>query len=199
MVVFLSHDILPRVRMTVDEYLEAELPEGFRYELVDGVIEVSPVPNIPHDVPIGFLNRLFGRYADRRPDIVGHITQRSALALRQRPTAREPDFAVYATGQVSARPGVSWKQLTPLLIVEIVSPGQAERDYRAKRADYWDAAVPEYWIVDPDAQTLTLLSRGETDWVERTLGQTETLQSAQFPGLTFVVGNMLRGELPPQP
>jgi Uma2 family endonuclease len=47
----------------------------------------------------------------------------------------------------------------PLLVVEVVSPGeiQRDRDYIAKRIQYQDCGIPEYWIVDPQTQTILVL------------------------------------------
>jgi Uma2 family endonuclease len=47
----------------------------------------------------------------------------------------------------------------PLLVIEIVSPGeiQRDRDYIAKRVQYQDCCIPEYWIVDPQTQTILVL------------------------------------------
>jgi Uma2 family endonuclease len=53
----------------------------------------------------------------------------------------------------------------PLLVIEVVSPGeiQRERDYIAKRSQYQDCRIPEYWIVDPQTQTILVLElRGDT-------------------------------------
>jgi len=49
----------------------------------------------------------------------------------------------------------------PLLVVEIVSPSQENRDYRYKRPEYAARGIAEYWIVDPIAQKVTIL-----EWVE---------------------------------
>jgi len=49
----------------------------------------------------------------------------------------------------------------PLLVVEIVSPSQENRDYRYKRSEYAARGIAEYWIVDPIAQKVTIL-----EWVE---------------------------------
>jgi Uma2 family endonuclease len=93
MVVILSPSALGAVRMTVDEYLAADLPAGHRYELVEGVAHVSPVPGIAQDRAVARLHRLLTLYAERRPDLVAHITQRSAVTLPQRHVVREPDLA----------------------------------------------------------------------------------------------------------
>lgn len=47
----------------------------------------------------------------------------------------------------------------PLLVVEVVSPGelQRDRDYISKRRQYEVRGIPEYWIVDPQLQKITIL------------------------------------------
>ena len=107
MVAVLSPEVLANIRMTVDEYLAADLPEGYRYELVEGVVQVTPVPGIPHDSVVENLHRIIVLYAGKRPDIVTHITQRSAVTLLDRQTTREPDFAVYGPADMSDKEGNS--------------------------------------------------------------------------------------------
>lgn len=43
------------------------------------------------------------------------------------------------------------------LVVEIISPDDPERDTRDKRADYAEVAIPEYWIVNPEDETISVL------------------------------------------
>jgi Uma2 family endonuclease len=49
--------------------------------------------------------------------------------------------------------------LPPLLVVEVVSPGelQRDRDFIAKRLQYQDCGIPEYWIIDPQTQSILVL------------------------------------------
>lgn len=58
--------------------------------------------------------------------------------------------------------------LPPLLVIEVVSPGeiQRDRDYIAKRYQYQDCRIPEYWIVDPQAQTILVLELTGTSYTE---------------------------------
>jgi len=191
MVAILNADILPNLRMTVDEYLEAELPEGYRYELVEGVVEMTPVPGIPHDSVVEQLHRLFVRYADERPDIVSHVTQRCAVTLADRQTVREPDFAVYGPGDMGDKSDKTWKDVTPILVVEVVSAGQAERDYQDGRCDYWDAGVGAYWIVDPQERALTVLTRGAADWQAARVEADAVYWPEAFAGLEIPVGRVL--------
>ena len=56
----------------------------------------------------------------------------------------------------------------PLLVIEIVSPGelQRDRDYIAKRQQYQDLSIPEYWIIDPQAQNVLVLELVGTTYTE---------------------------------
>jgi len=63
----------------------------------------------------------------------------------------------------------------PLLVVEIVSPGEVQRnrDYVAKRMQYQDLGVPEYWIVNPEEETVLVL-----EWQANGYGEDRLLQGA---------------------
>src|SRR5436190_20467078 len=121
MVAILNPDILGDVRMSIDEYLSADLPEGHRYELVKGVVEMSPIPDIPHDRVVNKLNRWLVLYAEQRPDVVGYLSQRFAVTIATRETAREPDFGVYRPSESPLQPGRRWRDVGPMLVIEVVS------------------------------------------------------------------------------
>jgi Uma2 family endonuclease len=61
----------------------------------------------------------------------------------------------------SSRSTVTIDMPPPLLVVEVVSPRQENRDYRYKRSEYAARGIAEYWIVDPIQQRVTVL-----EWVE---------------------------------
>ena len=191
MVAILSTSALPEIRMTVDEYFDAVLPEGSRYELVEGVVEMTPIPGVPHDVVVQRLHRLLVLYSERRPDVVAYITQRCAVTLPDRQTAREPDFAVYGPDDRPDAHGKTWKDAKPILIVEVVSPGQEQRDYDDKRRDYWDAGIPEYWIADPQKATLTVMTRAPAEWRESVFESSAVYRPNRFPELEIPVESIL--------
>ena len=53
------------------------------------------------------------------------------------------------------------------LVVEVVSPNDPDRDLIEKRADYAEGGIPEYWIVDPRGETITVLALAGETYVER--------------------------------
>ena len=74
----------------------------------------------------------------------------------------------------------------PDLVVEILSPSTAERDREVKRDTCDRFGVREYWIVDPDACTVTILARDSTDRLSEvaTFVSAEVLKSALLEGFT---------------
>lgn len=86
----------------------------------------------------------------------------------------------------------------PLLVIEVVSPGELQwhRDYVAKRMQYQDIGIPEYWIVNPQAQTLLVLALdGDTFTEVGAFSGEELVRSRQFtklslnPNALFVAGS----------
>ena len=62
----------------------------------------------------------------------------------------------------------TWSEApTPILVVEILSPYTRRRDHVEKRSLYIDAGVEEYWIVDPEENTVTSIRAGRPDVVSR--------------------------------
>jgi Uma2 family endonuclease len=106
---------------------------------------------------------------------------------------------VYFTAERFARV-VNEKHATaaPDLVVEILSPGTRRRDKGRKRAVYDREGVGEYWIVDPETQSVTVLRQpradaGLTDVTTLTLANGETLESPLFPGLQIPLREVFRG------
>ena len=79
----------------------------------------------------------------------------------------------------------------PTLAVEIVSPSSRGYDRVTKRAWYAQIGTPEYWIVDPEGQTLerTLLHDGELASIETCSGDT-LFRPASFPGLEIPLAEL---------
>ena len=96
---------------------------------------------------------------------VGAKGRRAPLRLRTRPgELREPDLLLVRDVR-DARSGARfWTGAD--VVVEVVSPDNPLRDLVLKRDDYAEAAIPEYWIVDPATETLTMLKLGDAGYVE---------------------------------
>lgn len=174
---------MPAVRLTVDEYLAADLPEGFRYELVDGVVTMAPKPAGEHDDLVGWLADVVAEYSRLHRGTIAKISQNASVSIPGSGTVRHPDLAVYTEWEKGRRDSAVWREFTPALVVEVVSAGQERRDYVEKQREYWRAGIREYWIVDPGRGTVTLLSRSARAWTKRTIKGSRRVNSVCFPGL----------------
>ena len=191
MVVILEPDAVPALRLTVDEYLQADLPEGYRYELVDGVVTMSPNPDPFHEEMVCNLSRQIYAHWQTHPEQVALVTANGCVPVPGTERVREPDLAVYRKRLADQRGWTFWKHAVPCLVVEVVSLGQEHRDYRDKRHDYQLAGVEEYWIVDPEEGSICVLTREQAGWEEHTVAAGEEFTSRSLPGLVVRVDEVL--------
>jgi len=184
--------IKPRFE-SFEEYLEYKDDSENFYELFNGeLIEMPPESGLN----IQIANRLFLVFAlmlgsDR---IRG---QGLELEVRGEPKNRYPDLTILREEhiqQLSKRNTIRLNMTPPLLVIEIVSPGeiQRDRDYIAKRMQYQDCGIPEYWIVDPQIQTILVLELVANHYT--TVGnfsKDDLVRSPQFTELNLKVSEIL--------
>ena len=147
-------DVLPRQGCWSDEgYLWLTDHGRRRIEFTDGFIEELPLPSDTHQTILAFLHSLFRAWIRPR----GGIAVFSGLRMQVREGKyREPDVVLLLDRSDPRRQDRYW--LGADLVAEVVSPDAPERDWVEKRADYAEAAIPEYWIVDPRDETITVLA-----------------------------------------
>ena len=79
------------------------------------------------------------------------------------------------------------------LVVEVVSPDDPGRDFVHKRGDYAEAGIPEYWIVEPGTETITVLTLARRTYVERgVFDRTAHASSAILDGFGVAVDAVLQ-------
>jgi Uma2 family endonuclease len=124
-------------------------------EFTDGYLEVLPMPTDRHQVISRFL--LFALFAFVQQ--LGGTVLYAPLRLQIRAGKfREPDLLLVRDVHDPRRQNRFW--LGADLVVEVVSPDDPERDTHMKRVDYAEAGIPEYWIVNPIDETITVLTLG---------------------------------------
>jgi Uma2 family endonuclease len=142
-----------RTEWTVD-MLDALPDDGQRYEIIDGVLFVTPAPSDVHQYVVGELHARLLEYLRRSG--VGHPVVSPADVRREdrRRNRVQPDiFVVRVTS--GKRPTFPFDLSDLLLAIEVESPGNPRYDYQTKRALYLGAGVPEYWVVSPNARTIS--------------------------------------------
>lgn len=130
-------------------------------EFTDGYIEELPKPTSTHQAILLFLYELLRDYLRPR----GGIVMVSALRMRIREGKfREPDILLLRHRSDPRYQDRYW--LGADLVAEVVSPDDPQRDLVEKRADYAEGGIPEYWIVDPRDETVTVLTLEDDAYVE---------------------------------
>jgi Uma2 family endonuclease len=157
-------------------------------ELVDGRLEILPMPTLKHQ---RILRWILGKFEAAAPS--GSITLFAPLPTRLFPgTIREPDL-LYISPENAPAPDVEYPSHLDLA-VEIVSPGKEarQRDYEDKRIDYARAGILEYWIVDPQENQVTVLVLRDGAYVEHGVFRAGDLASGiLLPALVIDVRAML--------
>ncbi len=130
-------------------------------EFTDGALDILPMPTDRHQVIVRYLFlTLFPRAAD-----LGGTVLFAPLRLRIRAGKfREPDLVLLRDAGDPRRGNDFWTGAD--LVVEVVSPHDPDRDLRYKRADYAEARIPEYWIVNPIDETVTVLVLAEDSYAD---------------------------------
>ena len=79
------------------------------------------------------------------------------------------------------------------LVLEVVSEDNPQRDYAIKRRDYAEAGIPEYWIVDGQQQTVSVLPLQDGAYVEHgVFGVGAAVASALLPGFAVDVADLFK-------
>ncbi len=122
-------------------------------EFTDGYLAVLPMPSREHQRIVAFLYTAL-RASLRR---TGGEVLFAPLRLRIREGKfREPDLVLLRDAKDVRSGDRFWTGAD--LVVEVVSPDDPDRDFVQKRDDYAEADIPEYWIVEPRTETITVLT-----------------------------------------
>ena len=131
-------------------------------ELTDGYLEILPMPSRGHQRILAFLYSTFRAFLQP----AGGEVLFAPLRLRVRQSKfREPDLLMVRDARDARSGDRFWTGADA--VVEVVSPDSPERDLVHKRDDYAEAAIPEYWIVDPRMETITVLVLRDAGYVTR--------------------------------
>jgi Uma2 family endonuclease len=164
-------------------------------EWKDGTVVKFPMITSQHNQLTMYLTILLDAYLELRP--IGEI-RRAAFVMRlsQQKACLEPDIQVIlADNQHNLKD--TYMDGVANIVIEVVSPESAARDYGEKFHEYEQAGVPEYWIIDPIKEECRfyLLNAKKTYMPQEF---EDEYSVAQMPGLKIHVP-ILWQENPPGP
>lgn len=179
-----SMTTLPFGRPLTRADLEDLPDDGHRYELIDGVLVVSPSPRIRHQDMVGNLHLLL------RAGCPSHLK----VVLAPFDVALADDTVVIPDLLVADRTQFTDKELPgpPLLAVEVLSPSTRRFDLLLKRDRFQSAGVASYWLIDPEGPSVTVLELRDGAYVEvaRSVGSEACEVTQPYP-LRMVPADLL--------
>ncbi|NEP82120.1 MAG: Uma2 family endonuclease [Okeania sp. SIO3B3] len=179
--------------LTTEEYLNYNDGTDTRYELLNGLlIEMPPESNLNSRIAAF----LFAHFLKILP--FSRICHKDAeiQVASIKASFRIPDLMILSeAGEEallgSSRNTITLEMPTPLLVIEVVSPDNPARDYRYKRSEYAVRGIPEYWIVDPIQQEISVLTLNEGFYDNVVFQGEQVIVSQVFPNVELTANQIL--------
>jgi Uma2 family endonuclease len=136
--------------------------ERVHYEILDGDPCLMPVPSIRHQtVALNIAAGLFRHVEERK---LGRVFQAPCGIFLSEKTVLHPDV-MFVERKRSGIIGRSHLRGAPDLVVEVLSPATREKDLRTKKKLYSRFQIPEYWIVDPEHNSIETMVWSELGYI----------------------------------
>jgi len=181
--------------LTYEEYLA--MPEmNCRYEIIDGVLLMSPTPIWKHNRTVRRIANLLEAFVMEKD--LGEVQQAPYdVVVEEDPLrTRQPDVLFVSADKVRALGIETLDELAQLpfapdLAVEVLSPGNTRGDIEEKLDDYARIGVRECWLVSPEAQTVEVLKLTRKGYRRIGLyGMGAKVKSDALPGLELPVADL---------
>jgi Uma2 family endonuclease len=176
--------------MTPEEFdAVADYDELFAYELIHGVLIVSPVPGEAERDPNGELEYLLRHYRATHPrgSIIDKTLSEQYIALPN--SRRRADRVIWiGLGRVPN----PLKDI-PAIAAEFVSNRKRDRvrDYEEKRREYRAIGISEYWVIDRFDNTMTVFRKSSTSTTGIVVKAHETYRTPLLPGFELPLRQLL--------
>ena len=168
-------------------------PDEERWELIDGVAyNMTPAPNTRHQKISSALHGIIwsflrGKTCQVFPAPFDVRLPKANQSEKESDTVVQPDLSVFCDPKKIDEKGAIG---APDWVIEVLSPSTLKKDVGVKTLLYQAHGVAEYWLVDPEAETISVL-RFDPGLKRYGLGQEFTREHsvapAQFPGLSIAL------------
>lgn len=179
--------------LTFDEFLVQYAGKHAEWH-PDGTVEIVVSTQITHNRITRFLSTLLGLYLGFRP--IGELLSAPYPQQVASYPAREPDLMVVRDDRRKAITSTALQGPADI-VIEVVSPESAERDYSVKYREYEAAGVQEYWLIDADRRVFDIHERVADGRYQRRLPDaSQSVTSALLPGFALDPSLLWRESLP---
>jgi Uma2 family endonuclease len=174
--------------MTLRAFDRAEFVEGWRYELINGVLIVTPAPLVNERDPNEDLGHMLRRYQESHPQGASLNVTLYEHTVRTRKSRRRADRVVWAG--LGRLPRI---KETPTIVIEFVSAGKRDRkrNYEEKRDEYLEVGVHEYWVIDRFQRTLTVFCEQGGKIKKQVILEKQTYTTVLLPGFELRLAKLL--------
>lgn len=162
------------------------LPGNRLVEYSHGIVEVLSMPSFAHQLVTAWLYEVLKAFAKRRG--LGVVLFAPLSVKLWAGKYREPDLLFMFDHNRHRIRQQYWEGAD--LVMEVVSPDDPLRDLETKRREYAQAGIPEYWLVNPLEQTITVFTLPENASVYAIDGvydRSSVAESVLLPGFTVDV------------
>jgi len=181
--------------MNYAEYLAGDYQEGYKYELIDGELYVSPAADMPYDLLEKWLLLKLSLYSMTHEEITNYVTDKARLFVpgREDLTAAEPDLAAYKNFPKDLPDEeLDWRNFSPFLAGEVLSPKDPNKDLVRNVKLFWQIpSIKEYWIFDTRLSAalpaMLVYRRQPKKWKIIEVAPGETYTTRLLPGFELIL------------
>jgi len=169
----------PKDYYTYDDYLAID--DGNRYEIIEGELVLTPSPSIIHQHIAATIETVIKNFVAQSN--LGMVLIAPLDVVLDSKVVLQPDVLFVSRERYYIITAACLKG-APDLVVEVISPSSGVRDRIKKSRIYRRYGVKEYWLADPGARTVEVLSEGDRGWyLAGAYYEEEILTSPLLPGL----------------
>jgi len=172
-----------------DDTPESAWDDRYRYELVNGVLIVTPPVSDAEADPNDELGHMLRSFRESHPQ--GRVLDRTMpeRTVPGTPNRRRCDRAIW----IGLGRAPNTRKDIPSIVVEFVSAQRRDmlRDYELKRDEYLAAGVQEYWIIDRFRRTMTVFRQSPTGPISQVVPETGIYQTNLLPGFELPLSRLL--------
>jgi Uma2 family endonuclease len=177
--------------MSSEEFDRAkESDRDYNYELIHGVLIVSPPPLEAERDPNGELEYLLRLYREQHPQGAALDKTLSEQSVRTATSRRRADRVIWAG--LGRLPNI--KVDPPTIVVEFVSKGKRNRlrDYEERRQEYQEVGIAEYWLIDRFQRIMTIYRHTAGKPSTVVVKEPESYRTPLLPGFELPLARLLK-------